>query len=85
MTESKLFSPITMRGLTLDNRIVLSPMCQYASYDGHASDWHLVHLGQYALANLGLVITEATAVVGRIGEQWHLHRRVAWTSCPSAW
>ena len=62
MTESKLFSPITMRGLTLDNRIVLSPMCQYASYDGHASDWHLVHLGQYALANLGLVITEATAV-----------------------
>jgi 2,4-dienoyl-CoA reductase-like NADH-dependent reductase (Old Yellow Enzyme family) len=62
MTESKLFSPITMRGLTLDNRIVLSPMCQYASHDGHASDWHLVHLGQYALANLGLVITEATAV-----------------------
>ena len=46
MTESKLFSPITMRGLTLDNRIVLSPMCQYASHDGHASDWHLVHLGQ---------------------------------------
>jgi 2,4-dienoyl-CoA reductase-like NADH-dependent reductase (Old Yellow Enzyme family) len=62
MSESKLFSPITMRGLTLDNRIVLSPMCQYASHDGHASDWHLVHLGQYALANLGLVITEATAV-----------------------
>jgi 2,4-dienoyl-CoA reductase-like NADH-dependent reductase (Old Yellow Enzyme family) len=62
MTESKLFSPITMRGLTFDNRIVLSPMCQYASHDGHASDWHLVHLGQYALANLGLVITEATAV-----------------------
>lgn len=59
---SKLFSPVTLRGLTLDNRIVLSPMCQYASQDGHASDWHIAHLGQYALANLGLAITEATAV-----------------------
>ncbi len=49
-----------MRGLTLDNRIVLSPMCQYASTDGFASDWHMAHLGTYALANLGLVITEAT-------------------------
>ena len=62
MTQSKLFTPITLRGLTLDNRIVLSPMCQYASKDGHASEWHTVHLGTYALANLGLVITEATAV-----------------------
>jgi len=60
--DCKLFSPITLRGLTLDNRIVLSPMCQYASQDGHASDWHIAHLGQYALANLGLAITEATAV-----------------------
>jgi 2,4-dienoyl-CoA reductase-like NADH-dependent reductase (Old Yellow Enzyme family) len=62
MTDSKLFSPITLRSLTLDNRIVLSPMCQYASQDGYASDWHMAHLGTYALANLGLVITEATAV-----------------------
>jgi 2,4-dienoyl-CoA reductase-like NADH-dependent reductase (Old Yellow Enzyme family) len=62
MTQSKLFTPITLRGLTLDNRVVLSPMCQYASKDGHASEWHTVHLGTYALANLGLVITEATAV-----------------------
>ena len=62
MADCKLFSPITLRGLTLDNRIVLSPMCQYASHDGHASDWHMAHLGTYALANLGLAITEATAV-----------------------
>lgn len=62
MSDCKLFSPITLRGLTLDNRIVLSPMCQYASQDGYASDWHMAHLGTYALANLGLAITEATAV-----------------------
>ena len=62
MSDCKLFSPITLRGLTLDNRIVLSPMCQYASQDGFASDWHMAHLGTYALANLGLAITEATAV-----------------------
>ncbi len=62
MSDCKLFSPITLRGLTLDNRIVLSPMCQYASQDGFASDWHIAHLGTYALANLGLAITEATAV-----------------------
>ncbi len=62
MTGCTLFSPITLRGLTLDNRIVLSPMCQYASQDGHASDWHMAHLGTYALGNLGLAITEATAV-----------------------
>ena len=62
MADCKLFSPITLRGLTLDNRIVLSPMCQYASQDGDASDWHIAHLGTYALANLGLAITEATAV-----------------------
>jgi 2,4-dienoyl-CoA reductase-like NADH-dependent reductase (Old Yellow Enzyme family) len=59
---SKLFSPVKLRGLTLDNRIVLSPMCQYAAHDGLASDWHIAHLGTYALANLGLAITEATAV-----------------------
>lgn len=62
MTDCHLFTPIQLRSLTLDNRIVLSPMCQYASQDGFASDWHLAHLGTYALANLGLAITEATAV-----------------------
>jgi 2,4-dienoyl-CoA reductase-like NADH-dependent reductase (Old Yellow Enzyme family) len=65
---SRLFSPFTMRGLTLDNRIVLSPMCQYAARDGSATDWHKVHLGTFSLSNLGLIITEATAVepIGRI-------------------
>ena len=65
---ANLFTPIKLRGVTLDNRIVLSPMCQYAAQDGNASDWHMAHLGSYALANLGLVITEAAAVepVGRI-------------------
>jgi 2,4-dienoyl-CoA reductase-like NADH-dependent reductase (Old Yellow Enzyme family) len=62
MADSNLFSPIKLRGLTLDNRIVLSPMCQYAAEDGRASDWHIAHLGTYALTNLGLAITEATAV-----------------------
>jgi 2,4-dienoyl-CoA reductase-like NADH-dependent reductase (Old Yellow Enzyme family) len=60
--SSKLFSPFTMRELTLENRVVLSPMCQYASRDGNASSWHDAHLGTYALSNLGLVITEATGV-----------------------
>jgi 2,4-dienoyl-CoA reductase-like NADH-dependent reductase (Old Yellow Enzyme family) len=59
---SELFKPIKLRGLTLDNRIVLSPMCQYGAKDGFSSDWHIAHLGTYALANLGLAITEATAV-----------------------
>ncbi len=60
-----LFTPFEMRGLTLENRIVLSPMCQYAATDGNASDWHLMHLGQFACANVGLIITEATGVEPR--------------------
>jgi 2,4-dienoyl-CoA reductase-like NADH-dependent reductase (Old Yellow Enzyme family) len=60
--SSMLFSPYTMRGLTLDNRIVLSPMCQYAGENGKATDWHIMHLGQYAASNIGLVITEACGV-----------------------
>jgi 2,4-dienoyl-CoA reductase-like NADH-dependent reductase (Old Yellow Enzyme family) len=67
---SALFSPITLRGLTLSNRVVVSPMCQYASIDGSANDWHLMHLGQFAMGAGGLVITEATHVspVGRISK-----------------
>ena len=67
---SKLFSPITLRGLTLANRVVVSPMCQYASVDGSANDWHLMHLGQFAMGAGGLVITEATHVspAGRISK-----------------
>ena len=65
---SALFSPITMRGLTLPNRIVVSPMCQYNSNDGSANDWHLMHLGSLSLGAAGLVMTEMTDVnpVGRI-------------------
>ena len=42
---SQLFTPITLRGLTLENRIVVSPMCQYTADDGSATDWHIQHLG----------------------------------------
>ncbi len=65
---STLFSPITLRGLTLANRVVVSPMCQYESVDGSATDWHLQHLGSFSLGCAGLVMTEMTNVnaVGRI-------------------
>ncbi|MDE3211647.1 MAG: NADH:flavin oxidoreductase/NADH oxidase [Bacteroidota bacterium] len=57
-----LFEPLTLRGITLKNRIGTSPMCQYSSVDGFANDWHLVHLGSRAVGGSGLVICEATAV-----------------------
>ena len=59
---SVLFSPITLRGLTLPNRVVVSPMCQYASNDGSATDWHLMHLGSFSLGCAGLVMAEMTDV-----------------------
>jgi 2,4-dienoyl-CoA reductase-like NADH-dependent reductase (Old Yellow Enzyme family) len=59
---SKLFEPISFRGVTLKNRIVVSPMCEYSSVDGFANDWHLVHLGSRAVGGAGLIITEAAAV-----------------------
>lgn len=63
-----LFTPLTIKSVTLRNRIGVSPMCQYSSDDGVANDWHLVHLGARAAGGAGLVIAEATAVspVGRI-------------------
>ena len=63
-----LFTPFTQRGVTLRNRIGVSPMCQYMAHDGHATDWHLVHLGGLATGGAGVVCVEATAVVpeGRI-------------------
>lgn len=63
-----LFEPLALRSVTLPNRIVLSPMCQYSAVDGLATDWHTVHLGRYAASGLGLIILEATHVsaVGRI-------------------
>jgi len=65
---SRLFSPYTMRGLTLPNRIVIAPMCQYSADEGSATDWHMIHLGSLSLSGAGLLIIEATAVsaVGRI-------------------
>ena len=59
---SHLFSPLQQRSITLPNRIVVSPMCQYSSVDGHASDWHLVHLGSRSIGGAGTVMTEAAAV-----------------------
>ncbi len=66
--EIDLLSPMTVRGITLRNRIAMSPMCQYNSDDGLANDWHLVHLGSRAAGGVGLVVVEATAVsaLGRI-------------------
>ena len=59
---SALFEPFRLRGLKLSNRVVVSPMCQYSALNGNASDWHIIHLGQYAVSNAGLVILEATGV-----------------------
>lgn len=66
-----LFSPLTIKNITVKNRIVVSPMCQYSSVDGFANDWHLVHLGSRAVGGAGLIITEATAVSpeGRISPE----------------
>jgi len=64
----KLFTPLTLRELTIRNRIFVSPMCQYSSRDGMPSDWHLVHLGSRAVGGAGLVMVEASAITpqGRI-------------------
>src|ERR1700739_236852 len=59
---SALFSPIKLADLTLANRIVVSPMCQYSANDGVANDWHLTHLGMLANSGAGLVVVEATHV-----------------------
>ncbi|MEH6477627.1 MAG: NADH:flavin oxidoreductase/NADH oxidase [Sneathiella sp.] len=59
---SGLFDPIQIRGVSLKNRIAVSPMSQYRAENGYANDWHLVHLGRFALGGAGLVFAEATAV-----------------------
>lgn len=68
---SKLFSPLQIKSITLKNRIVISPMCQYSAVDGFANDWHLVHLGSRASGGAGLIIQEATSVSpeGRISPE----------------
>lgn len=69
--SSLLFTPLKLRDITLRNRVVVSPMCQYSSDDGFANEWHVVHLGSRAVGGAGLVLTEATAVApeGRISPQ----------------
>ncbi|MGI6454428.1 MAG: NADH:flavin oxidoreductase/NADH oxidase [bacterium] len=66
--EIDLLSPLELRGITLRNRVVMSPMCQYSAHEGMANDWHLVHLGSRAVGGTALVMVEATAVTreGRI-------------------
>ncbi len=66
-----LFEPLPIREVTLRNRIIVSPMCEYSSEDGFANDWHVVHLGSRAVGGAALVFTEAAAVTpeGRISPQ----------------
>ena len=66
--STSLFSPFSMRDLTLANRIVVSPMCQYSAVDGRATDWHTIHWGQLLQSGAGMFTIEATAVsaIGRI-------------------
>ncbi|HET8842716.1 MAG TPA: NADH:flavin oxidoreductase/NADH oxidase [Ktedonobacteraceae bacterium] len=70
-TSIELFRPLSLRSITLHNRIMVSPMCQYSSEDGFANDWHLVHLGQFAAGGASLIMSEAAAVEdrGRISPQ----------------
>ncbi|MCU1571582.1 MAG: NADH:flavin oxidoreductase/NADH oxidase [Naasia sp.] len=83
---SALFAPLTVRGVTIRNRIWVSPLCQYSVQrrDGVPTDWHLVHLGSMAVGGAGLVMSEATAVVpeGRISAQdtgiWNDEQAQAW-------
>ncbi|WP_136685950.1 NADH:flavin oxidoreductase/NADH oxidase [Falsirhodobacter xinxiangensis] len=68
MPKSKLFEPITIGGLTVNNRIVIAPMCQYSAEAGQMTDWHLMHLGHLSHSGAGILTIEATAVApeGRI-------------------
>jgi len=63
--DPHLFRPFTQRGLSAKNRIVVAPMCQYASDDGAPVDWHLVHMGRLAMGGAGIVFVEETAVEAR--------------------
>jgi 2,4-dienoyl-CoA reductase-like NADH-dependent reductase (Old Yellow Enzyme family) len=63
--DPELLSPIALGGLTLKNRVVVSPMCQYSAIDGVVTDWHLVHLGRFAIGGASLVFVEATGVEAR--------------------
>jgi len=79
-----MFTPITLREVTIRNRVWVAPMCQYSALDGVPNDWHLVHLGSFARGGAGLVFTEATAVTpeGRISPEdtglWNDAQEAAW-------
>jgi NADPH2 dehydrogenase len=60
--SSRLFSPISLSKIELRNRIIVAPMCQYSAVDGSTTDWHLMHLGQFAVSGVGLILVEATGV-----------------------
>ena len=66
-----LFTPITLRGVTVRNRVVVSPMCQYSSEDGGPTDYHLVHLGKFAMGGAGIVFCEETSVEKRGRKSYH--------------
>ncbi len=66
-----LFTPITLRGVTARNRIVVSPMCQYVSVDGGPTDWQFVHFGRYAMGGAGIVFGEESAVEARGRKTYH--------------
>ncbi len=77
MTETPiLFRSLQIRGIETRNRVVISPMCQYSAHEGHLDDWHLVHLGRFAIGGAGIVFTEATAVQ-KSGRITH--------GCPGLW
>ena len=81
---SQLFTPITLREVTVRNRVWAAPMCQYSAVDGVPNDWHLVNLGSFARGGAGLVFTEASAVSpeGRISPEdtgiWNHEQQTAW-------
>ena len=65
MNQPLLFKPITIRGVTAKNRIVVSPMCQYNSSDGGPGDWQMMHLGRLAVGGAGIIFGEETAIEAR--------------------
>ena len=62
MSDNPMFTPFTLRGMTVKNRLAMSPMCQYSAEDGTVNDLHMVHLGSRAMGGTGLVITEMTNI-----------------------
>ena len=87
---TRLFTPLTLRDVTVRNRLWVSPMCQYSAVDGVPQDWHHTHLAQFASGGAGLIVAEATAVVpeGRISPEdtglWTDAQRDAWTPIVAA-